>query len=485
MSISGALSNALSGLTMASRASELVSSNVANAMTPGYARRELNIGARVLGDQGQGVSVNGVDRVVDRALLSDRRMADAGTGRRATLARFQAGLEGAIGVPGSDASMTARVAALESALIEAASRPDSQARLANVADAATRMTDGFHAISAHLQQARTTADHAIATDISLLNRTLSQVADMNIQIRTATTSGRDTSALMDQRQMLVNKIAEIVPVREITREHDQIALVTSGGAMLLDGRPGEFGFAGVGQITPDMTLGSGALSGLTLNGRPMVLNAPPALLDGGRLAANFAIRDDLATGAQADLDAVARDVVERLAGPTVDTTRAPGDPGLLTDAGGAFDPLNEVGLSQRLTLNALIDPAQGGQLWRLRDGLGAITQGPPGNSALLGRLQGVLTATRQPVSGGFGTGTRSFATLTGDLLSTTTRARLSADAELSFAQAKSDAMTELELQGGVDTDQEMQKLLVIEKTYAANAKVVKTVDELLNLLLGL
>jgi flagellar hook-associated protein 1 len=80
MSITGALSNALSGLTMAGRASELVSTNVANAMTPGYARRELNIGARVLGTHGQGVTVNGVDRVVDRALLSDRRMADAGAG---------------------------------------------------------------------------------------------------------------------------------------------------------------------------------------------------------------------------------------------------------------------------------------------------------------------------------------------------------------------------------------------------------------------
>jgi flagellar hook-associated protein 1 len=254
---------------------------------------------------------------------------------------------------------------------------------------------------------------------------------------------------------------------------------------LLNGRPGEFGFTGVGQITPDMTLGSGALSGLTLNGRPMVLNAPPALLDGGRLAANFAVRDDLGVTAQADLDAVARDVVERLAGPTVDTTRAPGDPGLLTDAGGAFDPQNEVGLSQRLTLNAVVDPARGGQLWRLRDGLGATTQGPPGNSALLGRLVGALTVNRQPVSGAFDTGTRSFATLAGDFLSFTARARLSADAELSFAQAKSDALTELELQGGVDTDQEMQKLLVIEKTYAANAKVVKTVDELLNLLLGI
>jgi flagellar hook-associated protein 1 len=485
MSITGALSNALSGLTMAGRASELVSSNVANAMTPGYARRELQIGARMLGDQGQGVSVNGVDRVVDRALLSDRRMADAGTGQRSALARYHTGLEAAIGTPGSASSMTARLAALETALIEAASRPDSEARLSNVADASRQVAAGFRSVSDHIQAARSGADKDIGGDVTLLNRTLVQVAEMNVQIRTAITSGRDASTLLDQRQMLVNMVAEIIPIKEIAREHGQIALVTSGGAMVLDGRPAEFGFISVGQITPDMTLASGALSGLTLNGRPMAMNAPPGLLDGGRLAANFAIRDELGTAAQAKLDAVARDLVARLEDPAVDGTRASGAAGLLTDAGAALDPLNEVGLSQRLTMNAAADPELGGALWRLRDGLGAAIPGPPGNAALLSRLQSALTATRQPVSGGFDAGVRSFATLTGDLLSSVAQARLSADAELSFARAKSDALTELELQGGVDTDQEMQKLLVIERTYAANAKVVQSVGQLLDLLLGM
>ena len=41
MSISGSLSSALSGLTAASRAAEIVSSNIANAATPGYGRREV------------------------------------------------------------------------------------------------------------------------------------------------------------------------------------------------------------------------------------------------------------------------------------------------------------------------------------------------------------------------------------------------------------------------------------------------------------
>ena len=43
----------------------------------------------------------------------------------------------------------------------------------------------------------------------------------------------------------------------------------------------------------------------------------------------------------------------------------------------------------------------------------------------------------------------------------------------------------MEKAGGVDTDQELQSLLVIEKNYAANAKVIQTVDEMIKTLLGL
>ncbi|EKD61720.1 MAG: hypothetical protein ACD_54C00129G0001, partial [uncultured bacterium] len=52
MSISGGLSSALSGLNAAARAAEIVSSNIANAMTEGYGRRELQTSARSLGGSG-------------------------------------------------------------------------------------------------------------------------------------------------------------------------------------------------------------------------------------------------------------------------------------------------------------------------------------------------------------------------------------------------------------------------------------------------
>ena len=66
-----------------------------------------------------------------------------------------------------------------------------------------------------------------------------------------------------------------------------------------------------------------------------------------------------------------------------------------------------------------------------------------------------------------------------------TALRLSAQSEQSFASAKLSALTDLEAQNGIDTDQEMQDLLVIEKNYAANAKVIQAVADMIDTLIRL
>ena len=483
MSIGGALSNALSGLTVTSRSAEMVSNNIANALNENYARREVLMGPRSLGGTGQGVSVTGVQRTVDLVLLSDRRVAQAGTGDRQTRAQFFARLEKAIGVPGAEGALTSRVSAFESALIEAASRPESEGRLSKVADTARALARQIGSAARSVQTARADADHAIGADVDRVNAAMARVAEMNVEIRGHLSSGRDPSALMDQRQQLVDQIASVVPLREVQRDHGQIALFTTGGAVLVDGRAAQFGFTTVGVVEADMTIASGGLSGLTLNGLPIATSGPYSTISGGTLAANFAVRDELAPAAQAKLDAVARDLVERFG--AIDPSLAPAAPGLFTDAGAAFLPANEIGLAQRLSMNAAADPQQGGALWRLRDGLGATAPGPTGNSSLLTALQTALSTSRQPVSGDFLPGLRSFAGLNADMLSTVGTARLTAETEASFSAARSEGLRVQELQGGVDTDREMQDLLQIEKAYAANAKVIQTVDAMLDLLLGI
>ena len=485
MSISASLSSALSGLTAASRRAEVVSSNIANAMTEGYGRRELVVSARSVGSSGQGVQVVGVIRQADLAVINDRRRAQAEASDQDQRAGALLRIDSSLGAPDDTSSLTARVAALEGALIAATAQPASETRLSQIAETARGIAGKFGAITADIQASRTAADNQIKSEVDQVNAALSRIADLNAKVRATAGAGRDTSALIDQRQQVIDSISGIIPLREIPRDGGQLALVTPGGAVLLDGSAARLGFTPVGTVVAGMTKGSGALSGLTINGHPIATSGGNSPIAGGSLSGQFAIRDKLAPEAQTRLDAVARDLIERFASPSVDPTLGAADAGLFTDNGGAFTPDNETGLAGRLSLNAAADPLQGGALWRLRDGLAATNPGTVGNTAQLSRLADALTVQRSPVSGGFMPGNRSFATLTADLTSGVATARLNAEAEHGFATARADALHSAELQGGVDTDQEMQNLLMIEQAYSANAKVIQTVDDMIKTLLSI
>ncbi len=69
MTLSLALHAALSGLTAASRASGVVSENIANALTPGYARRSIILDSQ--SDVSPGVRVLGIERHVDLGFVGE------------------------------------------------------------------------------------------------------------------------------------------------------------------------------------------------------------------------------------------------------------------------------------------------------------------------------------------------------------------------------------------------------------------------------
>jgi len=276
-----------------------------------------------------------------------------------------------------------------------------------------------------------------------------------------------------------------VPVRELPRDHGKVALVTTGGAILLDSRAAELSFSATATITSDMTLGSGALSGLTINGQSVNTANDGGTIAGGSLAGHFQVRDQLAVTANAKLDAVARDLVERFQDPGVDPTLGPTDAGFFTDAGGFFLAANEEGLAGRIRVNARLVPEQGGAVWHLRDGLGSAAPGDAGEATLLVALRSALVAPRVPASGGFISAARSAPGLSADLLSYAGSARQSAETDIAYSSARFETLKAQELQGGVDTDQEMQQLLLVEQAYAANARVIQTVDEMIQTLLGI
>jgi flagellar hook-associated protein 1 len=485
MSISGALFNAYSGLVAASRTAESVSNNVSNALTDGYGRRQVDLVAASTAGRGTGVRVASVLRDVDQIAIADRRLAQASAGGKSVNSGALARLESVIGIPGDAGSLSDLVTKFEGALLSAQSRPDSEVRLQNTLYAASDLVAQINEISNSTQKLRMDADKSIGDQINMLNKSLAGIAELNRNIRALTGRGNSPNGLIDQRQRLIDGISDIIPIKTYPRDKGEIAVFSAGGAVLIDGLPAEFGFSSAGLITPDMTLASGALSGLTLNDKPIAVSGNGSLVEGGTLSASFAVRDNSAPFASAQIDAFARNMMERFESSGLDSSLTAGDPGLFTDEGIALDVMNEVGLAGRLAVNAIVDPEAGGALWRLRDGLGAAAPGETGDRTLITGFLDVLTNAQVTNSGQFSASSLRLGALAGDLTALNSSTRLDAEQSEVFATTRFQELYLVELESGVDTDQEMQKLLLIETAYAANARVIATVDAMLQSLLEL
>jgi flagellar hook-associated protein 1 FlgK len=472
MSLNSALTAALGGLTANARKAETVSSNIANALTPGYGRREIELASRTAGTSPAGVRIVGERRMVDVALSNDRRGAEAKLAEVQVQVDALAAFDRVLGLPGVPGALATRIAAFEAALTEAASRPDQPVRLEAVARTAGELAEGLNRSSRSLDVAAMETDQRILDGVDRLNGALREVDRLNKTIQRQMLRGDQPNGLMDQRQRLIDSIAELVPLREIQRPQGQVAIFTEGGAILLDGRPTEVG------------LSAGTPAQITLDGRA-VGAGPGGMMGGGSLAGLIALRDTALPEMRAGLDNLALDLIDRL------RLDAPAD-GLFRDPAG-LDPATDgiAGLAGRITLHPLgSPPAPAPEVWRLRDGLDATAPGLPHDSTRLRAFAEALEDMRPPAAAlpdgsWFGAPMQSFTGFASELQSRLGGLRFGLEDRAAFFSAQGEGLRDAEARNGVDTDSEMQNLLMIERLYAANARVITAADEMLQRLIAI
>jgi len=485
MTLSLALHNALSGLQANTQKAEVISTNVANALTDGFGRREVALSS--LSTTG-GVRVDGIIRASSPVLAESRRFADAASGSASVRSDAYTRLADAIGEPGAPGALATIADDFDAALSAAADTPESAALLKGAVLAAGDYAASINRIAAEVINLRASADTAIAGQVQTINSSLRKIQSLNAEIKTRELSGGDISALLDQRESLIKEVSSMIPIRTVMRPFNEIALYAANGGQLLDGKAYEIGFTASPGAAPGATLANGGLSGITLNGVPIAIGegSGDGLLDGGSLAASFEVRDQIAPETFAMLDGLAAGLITRVQDLPEDGTLTPGDPGLFTDAGTAFDPADEFGVALRIALNPQVDQAAGGDAFRLRDGLNAASPGVVGDATILRGLKEALVGNETPTVGSGLTGARSAAgfaaELSVNLLTDADRAQGAA----MFEAGSANALREAELaETGVDTDQELSRLLQVEQAFSANARVVSVVDELFDRLLQL
>jgi flagellar hook-associated protein 1 FlgK len=322
MSLTQALSTALSGLRVTQAGLSLVGTNVANADTPGYVRKTLGTATIPAGASALGVRIASVNRELDIYLQRQLRTEVSGGAYTGVQSQFFARLQQVYGEPGSDSTIESVLNGFTSALQALQTSPDSQTARSAVLNAAQLLTQRLNGTSTDIQGLRTEAELGLADSVREANEAIQQIARLNRQLSGSGSADATAAVLSDQRDAYIDRLSELMDIRVARGDNDQITIFTNSGFQLVGLEASELTFDAVPAITPlnhwDADPAERSVGTITLkspNGSETDLIAVNAIRS-GKIAAYLEMRDRLLPEAQDQLDQFAAGVASALSDRT-------------------------------------------------------------------------------------------------------------------------------------------------------------------------
>jgi len=471
MSLSSALHSAQTGLAASQSLARVTAGNVSNAMTPGYVRRDAILTSQG-GLVGGGVVVSEIRREVDVALANVARQESA------KMIRHQAVYEGLrnytvfLGQPDDAMSPASRFSEFSSSITTLVNQPSANGAHLGVIVAAEELAASVAGAHNHLAQVGYEVDMEIRYEVSDLNRILHQIADLNPLANSLQPKSVEAVDYHDQIDRMIDEISQITEVKVMRTTDGWVNIYTATGAALLEGDAvhdvtyniGDGSFhAGAQEITP----GADGVHGL----------------ENGSLAGLAELKTDILPRFQLQLDEYARTLIQSF--EEIDTSLAADQAGLFTDAQNSFDPGTLEGLAGRIEVNELVQVAKSSEVWRIRSGLGATEEGDASDTTF---IQAMIEKFEEIVDleAGAGLGANiKFGNLASEIVANQHTER--AWAETKFNSAKSAAeviQASRRSIEGVNIDEEMQRLTMIERSFAANSRLLQVIGEMYDALLA-
>lgn len=328
MSLGDALSIAMAGLRANQASMSLVSSNVANAETPGYVRKTTDQVQTNTGSIGTGVNIVGVNRELDQYILAQLRTETSGASYASLKSSFLQQVQGIYGNPDGTGTLESSFNALTTAVQALSTSPDSSSARIGVVNAAQAMASQLNSMSQGLQTLRGAAETGIKDSVSTANNLMQQIATINNQLQTnplgGTSTDSATAALLDQRDQYVTQLSQLMDIRVTTNSANQVTVFTGSGVQLVGNEAANLTFDAQGTVTPNTTWNSNsALSSLGSikvsysNGGSIDLTDT---LKSGKIAAYVELRDKTLVQAQTQLDQFAATMAGALSDKTVTGT---------------------------------------------------------------------------------------------------------------------------------------------------------------------
>lgn len=293
----------LSALTAMQRALSTTGHNIANANTEGYSRQRVDFANRAPTVSGSGYIGAGVDAV------EVSRIYDAFVNTRVSIStsnyyREDAYLSLAVQVDDlladSEAGLAPGLQGFFDAVQQVANDPTSVANRQVMLTEAQTLVDRFQYLNQRLEDLRDSVNSQMRSLVSEINSLAEGIAELNVDIVEAYAkgSGHPPNDLLDQRDQLVNRLAELVKVNTVEQDDGALNVFIGTGQTLVVGA--DLTALSVQPTGPDLDQldivyrsGTGATVPVT------------DLISGGRLGGVLAFREQVLDPAQNALGRVA------------------------------------------------------------------------------------------------------------------------------------------------------------------------------------
>jgi flagellar hook-associated protein 1 len=326
MSLSSALSTALAGLRTNQAALSIVTSNVANAQTPGYVTRTIDQVEVAGSSEGAGVRDVGVDRQINLFVQSQLRTETSGGAYADQISNVLAQLQSLYGTPGGTGTLETAYNNFTSALQALSANSGAQSARSLALTTAQSLAQELNTTTQGIQQLRSNAEQDIGVSVNQVNNDLTQIAKLNSQLQTLPANDNNAATLSDQRDNAINDLSKLIDIRVVTGNANQATVYTTSGLQLVGTQASLLSFSGQGTLDASSLWNSNpALSGagaLTLtfpNGANVDLIATNSI-GSGRIGADLKLRDSTLVQAQTQIDQLAATLASSLSDITTPGT---------------------------------------------------------------------------------------------------------------------------------------------------------------------
>jgi len=329
MGLSQALSTAMSGLRATQASLALVSSNVANAETPGYVKKTVNQIAGLTGDFGSSVLLNGVNRQLDQYLQTQVRTETSGASYADVRSSYLANLQNVYGNPDDSGTIENAFNNLLTAFQGLSTSPDSQSARIGAVNAAQAMAQQLNATTQGIQNLRANAETGINDSVITANNAMAQIAAINNQLQNNGQTDAATASLLDQRDQYITQLSGLMDIRTVTNNLNQVTVFTNSGVQLVGTEASKLSFNAQGTITPNTLYNTDSTKS---NVGTITINFPHGgsydmvstnSIRSGKIAAYLELRDNTLVKAQTQIDQLAASMSSALSDKTTVGTAAP------------------------------------------------------------------------------------------------------------------------------------------------------------------